>query len=64
MSISYVMFSGFTGNLSMLSNVIGVVFYLLITGLIASLYAIGFVYVRERASCGPSESCFPLCIWA
>ncbi len=39
-----------TSNLSMLSNVIGAVLYLLIAGLIACLYAVGFVYVTQRAS--------------
>jgi hypothetical protein len=39
-----------THDLSVLSGAIGVVLYLLLAGLLAYLYALGFVYVRERAS--------------
>ena len=50
LNVELLLGSMLTGNLSILSNVIGVVLYLLIAGLIACLYAVGFVYVRERAS--------------
>ena len=41
-----------THSLSPLSGAIGFIMYLLIAGLIACLYAIGFVYVTQRATWG------------
>jgi hypothetical protein len=50
LNVELLLGSMLTGNLSILSDVIGEVLYLLIAGLIACLYAVGFVYVTERDS--------------
>src|ERR1041384_3196929 len=50
LNVELLLGSMLTSNLSILSGAIGVLLYLLITGLIACLYALGFVYVTQRAS--------------
>lgn len=50
LNVELLLGSLFTHDLSLLSAAIGTVLYLLLAGLLAYLYALGFVYVRERAS--------------
>ena len=50
-----------TRDFSTLSGVLGVVMYLLISGSLACLYAIGFTYVTQRASWAIGLV-FPSCI--
>ena len=50
LNVEQILGSMFTRDLSILSGVVGYILYLLITGLIACLYAIGFVNVTERAN--------------
>lgn len=50
LNVELLLGSMFTHDLSILAGVIGVVLYLLIAGLIACLYAVGFVYVTQRAN--------------
>jgi hypothetical protein len=50
LNVELILGSMLTHDLSILSGAIGFVMYLLIAGLIACLYAIGFVYVTQRAN--------------
>jgi hypothetical protein len=50
LNIELLLGSMFTHNLSVLAGAIGVVIYLLLAGLIACLYAIGFVHVTQRGN--------------
>lgn len=50
LNVELLLGSLFTHDLSLLSAAMGTVLYLLLAGLLACLYALGFVYVRERAS--------------